>query len=577
MRERLEQQLRRAIEGLLAEAGDADAPPDFALERSRTPEHGDFACNAAMLLARRLRQPPREIAARLIEALGDADGLVQRAEVAGPGFVNLWLAEARWQQLLVQILESGAAFGRSQVGGGLRVQVEFVSANPTGPLTLGHGRQGVLGDCVARLLEATGHQVVREYYFNDGGRQMRVLGQSVKARYLEQLGRAAAPPAHLLADPELEWPESIGGMPIAFPRDGYQGDYIGEIAAALREVHGEGLVDEPSEGLFRSAAQERILAEIHQTLAGMGIAFDVFTTETSLFTDGRVEETLKDLRSQNLVYDADGAVWLRATALGLDRDRVLVKSSGDPTYLLPDIAYHREKFRRGFDRVIDVQGADHIEQFPFVCAAVGALGCPRERVELVMHQFVTLTRSGHQVKQSTRRATYVTVDELLEQVGPDVLRFFMVQRRAEGHLDFDLDLAAETDWTKNPAFYVQYAHARSCGVLRKAAEQAVPLPGPGGFDAAALTLPEEIELLRKMSEFPEVVSRAAAAREPHHVAYYVRELAGLWNPYLQDGVRHRVLSDDAVLTGARLGLVQAVRVVLANALGLLGLQAPERM
>ena len=279
----------------------------------------------------------------------------------------------------------------------------------------------------------------------------------------------------------------------------------------------------------------------------------------------------------SLVYDADGAVWLRATALGLDRDRVLVKSSGEPTYLTPDIAYHREKFRRGFDLVIDVQGADHIEQFPFVRKAAGALGCPEDRIELVMHQFVTLTRGGEQVKQSTRRATYVTVDELLAEVGRDVFRFFMIQRKADGHLDFDVDLAKEQDWKKNPAYYVQYAHARTHGIERKAREQNVPLPDSRRIDVTRLGLPEELELLKKLAEFPEVVLRAAGSREPHHVAYYLRELAGLWNPYVQDGVRHRVLSDDAGLTAARIGLALAVRTVLANGLGWLGLSAPEQM
>ncbi len=577
MKERLQAHFARALRALLGELGDAGELPDFALETPRVAEHGDFACNAAMLLGKRLRRPPRALAERLVELLGDAGGLVERAAVAGPGFVNVWLSESRWQQLLREILERGPRYGTSSVGAGAQVQVEFVSANPTGPLTLGHGRQAVLGDCVARLLEASGHQVTREYYFNDGGRQMRVLGQSVKARYLEQLGLAAPPTAHLLADPEIDWPSEIGGLPIAFPRDGYQGAYIGEIARALREEHGAALVGAEPEGIFRDTAQEHIFAAIRRTLAALHLEFDVYFNEMSLYREGRIEETLADLRARDLAYDADGAVWLRATALGLERDRVLVKGTGEPTYLLPDIAYHREKFRRGFDRVIDVQGADHIEQFPFVRAAAGALGCPEDRLELLMHQFVTLTHGGEQVKQSTRLATYVTVDELLEQVGQDVFRFFMVQRRAEGHLDFDLGLATETDWTKNPAYYVQYAHARTCGVERKAGELGVRLPDAESVGADALALPEEIELLKKLAEFPDVVARASESREPHHLAYYLRDLAGLWNPYLQDGVHHRVLSDDPALTSARLGLAHAVRVVLASALDLLGVSAPEQM
>ena len=562
---------------LLREAGDTAPPPAFTLEPPRLAEHGDFACNAALLLAKRLRRPPREIAERLAERLGDAAGLVAATEVAGPGFLNLRIRDDRWRTALVEILRAGKEFGRRRAAPDVRVQVEFVSANPTGPLTLGHGRQAVIGDCIARLLEAQGHDVTREYYFNDGGRQMRVLGQSVRARYLEQLGRAAPPPAELLSEPEVAWPEAIGGLPVVFPRDGYQGDYIGEIAAELVAKHAAELVDEPPEGRFRAAAQERIFAEIRATLDVLGVAFDVYYNETTLYETGKLDEVVEALRAAGLVYEAEGAVWLRATELGLDRDRVLIKRTGEPTYLLPDIAYHREKFRRGFEAIIDVQGADHIEQFPFVREAVRALGCDADRVELVMHQFVTLTRGGEQVKQSTRRATYVTVDELVSEVGADVFRFFMVQRKAEGHLDFDLDLAAEQDWKKNPAYYVQYAHARTYGIERRAREAGVPIPQPDTLDPTPLTLPEELELVRQLLQFPEVVERAAAAREPHHVAYYLRDLAGAWNPYVQDGTRHRVLSDDPALTAARIGLALAVRTVLRNGLALLGLSAPERM
>jgi arginyl-tRNA synthetase len=574
MRTRLQERFERAVQELLAEAGSSQPPPAFSLEVPRSAEHGDFACNAALLLAKPLRRPPREIAQRLLEKLTAGEGVIARGEVAGPGFINVWLRDERWQDLLRSVLAQGRRYGRSQIGAGQQVQIEFVSANPTGPLTLGHGRQAVLGDCIARTLEAVGHRVTREYYFNNGGRQMRVLGESVKARYLERLGRAAPPPESAGDEP---WPESIGGLPVVFPRDGYQGDYIGEIAADLVARHGEALAGEPGEGVFREVAEQQVFGEIRKTLAALGITFDVYSNEMALYQEGKLEETLADLRMKGLVYESEGAVWLRATALSLSRDRVLIKSSGEPTYLLPDIAYHREKFRRGFDRVIDVQGADHIEQFPFVSAAVGALGCPVERLELVMNQFVTLTRGGEQVKQSKRRATYVTVDELLGEVGADVFRFFMVQRKAEGHLDFDLDLAQDTDWKKNPAYYVQYAHARSYGVERKAREQGVPFPDAGSVDAAALVLPEELALLKKIGEFPDVVARAAEAREPHHLAYWSRELAGLWNPYLQDGVRHRVLSDDPALTSARLGLALAVRTVLANALECLGISAPEQM
>ncbi len=575
MRERLTQAIAEASKRLLREAGDEAASPEFTVEVPRSPEHGDFATNAAMLLAKRLRRPPREVAAELAEQLA---GVVARAEVAGPGFVNVWLALDRWQTLLAEILRAGARFGACDAGKGRAIQVEFVSANPTGPLSVGHGRQAVLGDCIARLLDAAGWKVTREYYFNNGGRQMRVLGESVKARYLERLGRAARPPKDALEDPELPWPDSIGGLPLVFPRDGYQGDYITDIAESIQAREGEGWLDEPGDGRFKQMAEATIFAGIRATLETLGIRFDVYFNETSLYENGKIEDVLRDLRASGLVYDEGGAVWLRATELGLQRDRVLVKGSGEPTYLLPDIAYHREKFRRGFERIIDVMGADHVDQVPFVRAALGLLGFDPERVELVMNQFVTLSSGGKTVKQSTRRATFITTDELVEEVGVDVFRFFMVERKAEGHLDFRLDLAKETDWSKNPAYYVQYAHARACGIARQAEERGVPLPAPERVDGARLALPEEVELLKKLAEFPDLVARAAEARAPHHVAYWLRELAGLWNPYVQDGKRHRVLNaDDAALTDARLALTGAVRTVLSNGLGLLGMSAPERM
>jgi len=586
VKEALRAKVEEALRALLAAAGDADALPDFAIEVPRQKDHGDFSCNAAMLLSKRLGKKPREIAEDLRARLADGGGLIARSEVAGPGFVNFVLASAGWQDRIHEILRAGTRFGHSEAPSGKavapgaarpRAQVEFVSANPTGPLSTGHGRQAVLGDCIARLMQATGWDVTREYYFNDGGRQMRVLGESVKARYLERLGRAAPPTPAAFADPEHAWQDVIDGLPVVFPKDGYQGDYIVEIAVALVAEAGESLVDEPGDGRFREAAQATIFENIEGTLSRLGIRFDVYFNERSLYVDGKLDEALADLRAAGLVYDADGAVWFKATACGLDRDRVVIKSTGEPTYLMPDIAYHREKFRRGFDLVIDIQGADHIEQFPFVREAAARLGADREKLELVMHQFVTITSGGERVKQSTRKATFITVDEVVDDVGADVFRFFMIERKRDGHLDFDLDLAKDKNWRKNPAYYVQYAHARTHGIERKAVEAGLSMPAAGGFDAARLVLPEEIELVKKLVEFPEVVARAAESREPHHVAYYLREVAGLWNPYLQDGDRHRVLSEDAGLTAARLGLALGVRHVLASGLDLLGVSAPERM
>ena len=577
MKEDLVKEIGRALAGLLEESGDSAPAPEVTLEVPRQPEHGDFACSLAMGLAKRLGKPPRAIAEDLITRLGDAGGLLVSAEIAGPGFINLRIAPEAWQKLVGTIIDAGGEYGRSQIGEGEKLQVEFVSANPTGPLSTGHGRQAILGDCLARLLAKVGFEVTREYYFNDGGRQMRVLGDSVKARYLEELGRAAAPPPEAMADPENAWREEVDGLPVAFPADGYQGDYIREIARELIESHSEGLVDEPGDGHFREFAHKEIFKDIEATLVSIGIHFDVHFNEKSLYDEGKIDEVIADLRAQDLIFESEGAVWLASIKMGLDRDRVVIKSSGEPTYLLPDIAYHREKFRRGFDRLVDVQGADHIEQFPFVRRAVGALGFDEERLELVMHQFVTITSGGEKVKQSTRRATFVTIDELVQDVGKDVFRFFMIERKPEGHLDFDLDLAKDRNWRKNPAYYVQYAHARTHGIERRAQEEGVPMPSSTSFDPTRLELPEEIELVRKLGAFPEMVERAAQEREPHHVAYYLRELAGLWNPYIQDGSRHRVISEDESLSAARLGLVLAVRNVLAEGLDLLGLTAPERM
>jgi arginyl-tRNA synthetase len=580
VKEQLQEQIELALRAMLDAAGDAGPLPDFVVEVPRQPDHGDFSCNAAMLLAKRLSKNPREIAKDLSARIGDAKGLVASSEIAGPGFLNFKLAESGWQDLLHDIVRAGSRFGTSLSGppdGEKKIQVEFVSANPTGPLSTGHGRQAVLGDCIARLLAATGWDVTREYYFNDGGRQMRVLGESVKARYLESLGRAAPPTAEALADPAKRWVDEIDGLPVVFPKDGYQGDYIVEIAIALKEAEGEALIDEPGEGRFRDEAQRVIFQDIEGTLERIGVAFDVYYNERSLYDEGKLEESLADLRAAGLIFESEGAVWFKATDRGLDRDRVVIKSSGEPTYLMPDIAYHREKFRRGFDRIIDVQGADHIEQFPFVREATAVLGFDPNRIELVMHQFVTITSGGERVKQSTRKATFVTVDELVEDVGADVFRFFMIERKPEGHLDFDLDLAKDKNWRKNPAYYVQYAHARTHGIERKAVEAGVPMPTAGGFDAGRLELPEEIDLVKKLVSFPEVVEMAAESREPHHIAYYLREIAGLWNPYLQDGANHRVLSDDAELTAARLGLALAVRNVLASGLDLIGVSAPEQM
>ena len=552
--------LSGALLDALGRAGlPAVSPSEVAWEVPRDPTHGDYATNVAMLLAKSHRRPPRQVAETILAHLPGVNE-IERAEVAGPGFLNVFLSPAYCRARLTRILSEGDRFGRQIDGRGQRAMVEFVSANPTGPLTLGHGRQGILGDCVARLFDAMGYETTREYYFNNAGRQMRVLGESVRARYLDLLGR-----------------------PATFPEDGYQGDYIREIAAALRDRHGESLVGEGHEAVFRQAAEDGIFADIRRTLDRLGIRFDVYFNEDSLYTDHKIEETLGALRETGLAYEKDGATWLRFSAMGRPQDRVIVKSSGEPTYRLPDIAYHREKLRRGFDLIVDVQGADHIEEGKDVVAAIGALGLPGDRIRYLIHQFVTITRGGVEVKMSTRRATYVTIDDLLDQVGSvDVFRWFMATRSPQNHLNFDLDAAMEQDWQKNPVFYVQYAHARVASVFNHARERGVEVPAAWTeADLAPLHAPEELALVKTLLRFPLTIAGAARAYEPHRMAVYLYDLAAQLHAYHHLGTHtpafRIVRPEDPAATRARLGLARAVAQVLRSGLGLLGIAAPESM
>jgi arginyl-tRNA synthetase len=552
--------LSGALVHALGRAGLPAVPPsDVAWEVPRDPSHGDYATNVAMLLGKAHRRAPRQIAETILAHLpGVAE--IERAEVAGPGFLNVFLAPAYCRTGLAELLAEGERFGRAHEGDGRRAMVEFVSANPTGPLTVGHGRQAILGDSLARLFQAMGYETIREYYFNNAGRQMRILGESVRARYLELCGR-----------------------PAALPEDGYQGDYIREIAAGLKERHGEGLAGDGHEAVFRQAAEDGIFADIRRTLDRLGIRFDVYFNEDSLYGDGKIEATLAALREAGLAYDKDGATWLRYTAIGRPQDRVLVKSSGEPTYRLPDIAYHREKLARGFDRVLNVQGADHIEEGKDVVAAIAALGLPADRIRYLIHQFVTITRGGVEVKMSTRRATYVTVDDLLDQVGSaDVFRWFMVTRSPESHLNFDLDAAMEQDWQKNPVFYVQYAHARVASVFNHARERGVAVPAAWSeADLGPLAAPEELALTKTLLRFPHAVAGAARAFEPHRIAVYLYDLAAQLHAYHHLGTHtpamRIVRPEEPQLTRARLGLARGVAQVVRNGLGLMGISAPESM
>ncbi|HCV43083.1 MAG TPA: arginine--tRNA ligase, partial [Bacteroidetes bacterium] len=456
--------------------------PDVTIsfEKPRQPEHGDLTTNVAMLLARSLKRNPRQLASEIIAHLEIDPALIDQPEAAGPGFINFRFTDRFYHHQLGQLLAHEGSFGRSTIGKGKKTMVEFVSANPTGPLTVGHGRGAVFGDTVANLLEWTGHDVTREYYFNNAGRQMRVLGDSVRLRYLEILGQA-----------------------VTFPEDYYQGAYIKDIAQHLYDQHGSTLSDEQPEGRFKEQAEREIFAEIKGTLKRLGIEFQSFYNENSLYETGKIKLIIETFREKSLVYDKEGALWLRTEQLGREKDKVIVKSTGEPTYRLPDIAYHVDKFRRGFDPMIDIFGSDHIEESLDVLAVLKALGYDTDKVKVLIHQFVTIVQDGETVKMSTRKANYITLDELIAEVGADVVRYFFLMRSMTGHLNFDLDLAKQHS-DENPVYYLQYAHARIASILRNA-EQAGRRYVPQTVQLELLKMPEEVSLIKTLLLLPEVV------------------------------------------------------------------------
>lgn len=533
-------------EGLWSDGGAGK----FTVELPKHEGQGDFSTNIALVLAGIEKKNPREIAAKIAEMLLEETDLVQNVDVAGPGFVNVQIRPEVWHQLISEVETEAEKFGKSDVGAGKKVMVEFVSANPTGPLSIGHGRQAILGDAIARLLTATGHDVFREYYYNDAGRQMRVLGESTRARYLELLGKEHN-----------------------FPEDGYQGEYIKEIAQGLIDVHGDSLVGVEEVTPFKEAAEKFIFKDISSTLERLGVAFDNYFNEHSLYENGHIDDVVEKLRTLGHVYEKDDAVWFRTTTFGHEKDRVIIKSSGEPTYRLPDIAYHREKFRREFDWLVDIFGSDHIATVPDVLAGVKALGYDPDKVTVVLHQFVTLTRDGKQVKMSTRRANFVTVDQLLDEVGIDPVRFFFMMRKADSQLEFDLDLATKES-QENPVYYVQYGHARLCAIQRQAVAKGMDLSELSADDLIHLKEPEELALLKSVSSFPATIENGALELSPHKVIFYLIELAGQIHSYYN---RHKVITEDLPLSRARLQLIGALRIVLKNGLDILGLTAPERM
>lgn len=533
--------------------------PSFAVERPSQPEHGDFATNLAMQLAKPERMAPKAIAEKLVSKLAVQTEMLSRVEIAGPGFINFFVSRKSWCQALIEINSAGEDFGKSSAGNRSRVQVEFVSANPTGPLHIGHGRGAAIGDTICRLLEATGWDVTREFYYNDAGQQIANLALSVQARCLG------------IETDDPRW-----------PADGYQGDYIRDVASSYlaRETvdaddqHVTAAGDPLDLDAIRRFAVACLRREQDQDLAAFDVRFDVYSLESSLYSEGRVEDVVNRLIANKHVYEEDGALWLRTTSFGDDKDRVMRKADGSYTYFVPDVAYHLAKWERGFGRVINEQGADHHSTITRVRAGLQALdaGIPSGWPEYVLHQMVTVMRGGEEVKISKRAGSYVTLRDLIDEVGRDATRFFFVMRKPDSQLVFDIDLAKQQS-LDNPVYYVQYAHARIRSIFDMAAQKGF-VPDFSRIDLNRLSTDEEACIIRTLASFPEVVEGAAASFEPHRLVYYLQELAGQFHSYYN---RNRVISEDIELSTARLFLLNCVARILKNALTLLGVSAPDRM
>jgi arginyl-tRNA synthetase len=518
------------------------------LQRPKDPKFGDYASNIAMQLAKTLKKKPKTIAEELLAFIHYDSQYIEKAEIAGPGFINFYGSSSNLYKVIGAIFSQKNDYGKSDIAQGKSAQIEFVSANPTGPLTIGHGRGAVLGDTIARLLEAIGYNVTREYYFNNAGRQMRVLGESVQLRYQQLLGEK-----------------------IDFPSEYYQGEYIIDIAQKAIEAVGDSLKDTTDIHYFKNLAEKIIFDDIRKTIQRLGFAFDSFYNEKSLYDEGKIDAVIDRLRKKSLIKEKEGATWFLTSKLGFEQDRVFIKSSGEPTYRLPDTAYHIEKIKKGFDLMIDIFGADHIATYPDVLAAVKALDYDVDKIKVLINQFVTLTENGEKVKMSTRKANFVTIDDLLDEVGVDVTRYFFLMRNMNSHLNFDLKLA-KTQSDENPVFYIQYAHARICSILRLANEQ-----GFSNFESATgslLSTEEEKLLLQHLNDFPKTVQNSATNYEPHRLVNYLFDLAGIFHRFYTNC---RVISDDKELSQARLVLINATKIVFSNGLGLLGISAPEKM
>jgi arginyl-tRNA synthetase len=534
----------------LARVAPQEAPRVIALERPKQAAHGDYACNAALQIAKTLKQPPRQVAERMVAALPASEWL-EAAEIAGPGFINLRLKPAAKQAVVHAILAARERFGHADRARGARVMVEFVSANPTGPLHVGHGRQAALGDAICSLLASQGWAVTREFYYNDAGVQIANLGRSVQARARQARGEDAA-----------------------FPEDGYHGDYIREIAADFLAAGG----DPADLDAATRFAVKALRAEQDTDLQALGVRFDNYYLESSLYTDGRVARTVEALVASGHTYDAEGALWLRTTEYGDDKDRVMRKSDGTFTYFVPDVAYHVTKWERGFVRAINVQGSDHHSTVVRVRAGLQALGIgiPAGYPDYVLHKMVRVMRGGEEVKISKRAGSYVTVRDLIDDVGRDAVRFFLASRKADTEFTFDLDLA-KSQSEDNPVYYVQYAHARVCSVTAQWRERHGAEAREADLACASLaplTGARELDLMQRLGDYPDVLEQAAAEFAPHQVAFYLRELAGAFHSYYN---AERFLVEERDTRLARLALAGAVQQVLANGLALLGVSAPESM
>ncbi len=557
MRQKIEELLRNAIDKSIQKNELKQCAARIIIELPNREEHGHFATNIAMSLASSEKKAPRQIASFILKNMEDKEGILEKADIAGPGFINFWIRADAWHKALKQVLTKGKGFGRQDIGKGKKVLVEFVSANPTGPLHVGHARGAALGDTLCRIMDFCGYDVTREFYINDAGLQIRLLGESIYARWRQ------------LSEPDYP-----------FPENGYHGRYVVELAKMISEE--ADLLDMEKEKAIEFCAErgrQIMLEQIKKDLSDFGVKFDVWFSERSLHASGLLNNALKGLEKSGLLYKKDGAWWIKTSQFGDDKDRVVRKSDGQFTYFASDIAYHINKKERGFEQAINIWGADHHGYIPRLRAALMCQGIPGEWLKVILIQLVKLWKEGKEVKMSKRTGDFVTFRELMDEVGRDAMRFVFLIKNHDSTLDFDIDLVKRQD-SENPVYYVQYAHARICSIFRKARSRGISFREPELKDLSLLRLPEEMELIRNLAEFPYVLRDIAFSLEPHKLTYYLTSLASIFHKYFNLGTNrpeNRVISDDEKLTIARLALSEAVRIVIYNGLRLLGVNAPEKM